>query len=759
MSNIVSSIKKHLTWERWQLLYIVTSLSWMLGPAHNPAVLPHMSFISEYEDPGQPWSWLYLACDMTAAVLLGLAIAAQVRRWRRTGRQAERWQVYSVVLLGIIAAGSFIDAAFPSHCHGGLECALAPDAVTGAVHAVESVITTGAFFALNLLWVARKMPWARAVLVAQAAWIVIFIVNRFLGHGSNITLAQFTYEIVIILWIAASLPKIAAGRRDSAPGHQSKALTSVHVITAWISVGGLLTIMNAVYNLREISHLSAAYFGDNTAWLSQHAVVVGIILLYISRHLWRGEYRAWQLALVLLWVEAVKYAVLSPNAPLVVLYGATAALLFVQRGAFDRMTSTEVLRERLQRLLIVLAVVLAALCAGVIAFRFKHHQDLDSLRINPVRLARHLFLFDMVNDLGPLYRRLLGQVLNVAGLALLLTVLVSLFKPQKPLLKSDNEHARRELLSLLETSANSGEDFFKYWPRPKDYRQAAGGRAMIAYRLIGNVAFALADPVAQSGSDRAQAAREFLAYCRRHGWLACFLMVADGHQSPYKAAGYKLFRIGASAEVDIATFANKTARNKWWRWVLNKTRKQQWRYEVAVPPHSRARLSALRQVSDAWLQRQKHVERGFALGYFDEAYLQRCRLHLLRDGDEIIAFANELPVFNNLPTATIDLMRFRPDRDHAMPALLAQTIQQLHREGQRLTFDLGFVPLASPTDRTEQVIKILGQLLISETVSAQGLEQFKNKFGPTWVNNYIAFDGDWIDLLSISRQLDKLLQV
>jgi phosphatidylglycerol lysyltransferase len=169
-------------------------------------------------------------------------------------------------------------------------------------------------------------------------------------------------------------------------------------------------------------------------------------------------------------------------------------------------------------------------------------------------------------------------------------------------------------------------------------------------------------------------------------------------------------------------------------------------------------VADLHRVSNAWLKRQNHKERGFALGYFDRSYLQQCRLHLLRHNGRVIAFANELPTYNNLPTATIDLMRFLPDYNHAMPTLLAHTIQQLHEEGAKQKFDLGFVPLASPSGRGEQLVKVVGQLLISEVVSAQGLEQFKNKFAPEWTDNYIAFDGDWIDLINVTRQLDSLLK-
>jgi phosphatidylglycerol lysyltransferase len=731
----MESLRRQITWERWQFLYVALSLSWLLGPSLNPSLSTTATFISHYEDTGQPWSWLFRLCDVLAALLLITAVQIIVRRRRKFDADT--------VLLVIIALGSLIDVSFPSNA-------------AQIVHAGESAATTLALIALNIRWALKKAPWARPVLLIQLAWIAVFAAGQ-LTTGDGNTLIQFIYQLVITVWVASIVPGLAG--HSVVTETTARMRIAVHVITAWIFLGGFIAVMSAVRNVEEISELSSAYFGNNTAWLSQHGVAVGIVLMYISRHLWRGEFRAWQLASLLLWLETLKYALVSPDTTLALLYGLTATMLFTRRGMFDRVTSAEELRDRLKKLAAVMLAVLAALLIGIVAFRLKHHQDVDTLRINIGHFMRHLFLFDVVNHLGPLPRRLLGQVLNVAGLTLLLTVLVSLFRPQKPLLKPFGTHDRKRLLSLLNTASNSSEDYFKYWPQPKSYWWDKTQNAVVAYRVAGNVAFALADPIAANETLRRQTIKEFLEYCRRHGWRACFLMAQDGRQDNYKQAGYKLFRIGASAVVDIDQFATRTTRNKWWRWVLNKAKKQGWQYELAAPPHSPHLMSELRRVSDAWLKRQNHVERGFALGYFDADYLQACRLHLLRQDKRLIAFTNELPTFNNLPTATIDLMRFLPENGHAMPALLAGAIARLHQEGVKQKFDLGFVPLASPAARTEQIIKILGQLLMSETVSAQGLEQFKNKFEPAWVNNYIAFDGDWIDLLHISRQLDRLLKV
>lgn len=753
MRDRFTFLRRITNWEQWQLLYILLSLSWLLGPSLNHHISAKLAFVSQYEDPGQPWSWLFRICDTLAAVLLGLAVAV-IARHRHPSHPRTSFYSASIVLLGIIALGAFVDAAFPSGCHADDALCLIPPAISSIVHSVESVGTACALIALNLIWAFRNMPWAKTVLFVQLAWGGAFIANQLSGRP-DIGLIQFTYQVAIVLWVASIVPSLANRKLEASSRPRLKVL--VHAIATWVFLGGFFSIVSAVRNIHQVSDLSAAYFGNDTAWLSQHGVAVGIVLMYISRHLWRGEYRAWQLTSVLLWLETLKYAIITPDGELAALYGITAAVLFTLRRLFDRQTSIEELRSRLAKLVFVTVAFIAALTLGVLAYRLKHHQDLDVLRFNAGQFYRHLFLFDVVNDLGPLPRRLLGQVLNGAGIVLILAVLASLFRPHKPLLRPFNEHDRNQLRHLLDRYSNSSEDYFKYWPQPKSYWWSANRDAVIAYRVVGNVAFALADPVAADDHSRQRMMQQFLEFCRRYGWRACFVMVAEEHHELYKQSGYKLLRIGASAVVDVEEFSSSTAKNKWWRWVINKAKRQEWTYELAKPPHSPELITQLKQVSDVWLNRQKHVERGFALGYFDESYLQSCRLHILYADGSPIAFANELPVFHSAKTATIDLMRFLPDHNHAMPALLAHIIRQLHEEATKRSFDLGFVPLASPTDRTEQIIQKFGQLLMSEAVSAQGLEQFKNKFAPAWSDNYIAFDGDWIDLVHITRQLDKLL--
>lgn len=737
-------------WRTWQFFYIASSLSWLLAPSLDHTLSAHFTLISQFEDAGRPWAWLFRIFDICAALLLAAAIYKVVRDNRKPS-----WQFRVLVwLLAIIAVGSIVDDVFPSYCHANtvFSC-IVPSHVSRLVHMWESAITGTTFFLLNCFYVYLKKPGARYVFAVQLIWILFVVVFDAHSHRINSTLLQFIYEVVLVLWLAILVPSLQSTKTKIKSGRES---TIVRFLGGWLFASGVLSIISAITHIREAGRFSAIYLGNASAWTAQHGIVTGIVLLYISRHLWRGEYRAWQIASAMLWLQTLKYAVLTPSYLLVIIFGLSAVVLFIMRPYFDRSTSVERLAEQLKKLVLVVTVTIAAILIGIIALEYKRHHSFGAIRLNLAALFRHLLLIDIDNTSGPLRYKLFGQALNVAGVTLLLTTLVSLFKPYAFRSSATAKEDKLSVTELLDKYSQSSEDYFKCWP-DKAYWRSKGG-AIVAYRVVGNVAFALADPLASTEKSRQTAAEEFLSYCRNNGWRACFLMVGSKRRRLYALAGYKLFRIGASAVVDVRQFNDTTSRGKWWRWVSNKAARQQLQYRVQSPPHNLKLLGELRAVSDEWLQVGGHHEHGFAMGYFDEAYLQQCRLHLLYKDGVPIAFANELPVHPHLHTTTIDLMRYRPGESHAMPVLLADLIHQLAIEGTRTKFDLGFVPLAAPTGKAERASSRLGQLLMGETMSARGLEQFKNKFAPEWHDNYIAFDGDWADLLHIGRWLGKLLQ-
>ncbi|MGZ6005763.1 MAG: bifunctional lysylphosphatidylglycerol flippase/synthetase MprF, partial [Candidatus Saccharimonadales bacterium] len=300
--------------------------------------------------------------------------------------------------------------------------------------------------------------------------------------------------------------------------------------------------------------------------------------------------------------------------------------------------------------------------------------------------------------------------------------------------------------------SNSTEDYFKLWPTDKNYYWDTIGKGFIAYKVIGSVAFALADPVTVPEKRRLMI-QEFVDWCRSNSLRACFIPVTQISLDKYE--GLNKLDIGSSAVIDVHQFVSATSNNKWWRWKRNRATKQGYQYAKSAAPHDPIFLQALKAISDEWLDTGGHQERGFALGYFDEDYLNQCDIHYLKDeAGKIVAFTNQLPTFKNANTQTIDLLRYLPEAKDSMPFLIYSLIQQLDSEGCK-SFDLGLVPFASSKNPLVSVAKILS----AGRFSAKGLEQFKNKFEPDWQPNYICYDGDLGDLALITLNLEKALNL
>jgi phosphatidylglycerol lysyltransferase len=215
-------------------------------------------------------------------------------------------------------------------------------------------------------------------------------------------------------------------------------------------------------------------------------------------------------------------------------------------------------------------------------------------------------------------------------------------------------------------------------------------------------------------------------------------------------------QIGSSAEIDIETFLNRTIKDKWWRWQLNRAKKAGYTYAKSTSPHDAKVVRSLKSVSDQWLTVGGHAERGFALGHFDAGYLQDCVVHYLKDqSGKIIAFTNELPQFHASKAKTVDLIRYTPDAGNSMPFLIYNLIQNTAETDPIIKiFDLGFVPFAKASGPLLTIAKAFS----SDRFSARGLEQFKNKFNPDWRPNYMAYDGDLADLAVIALNIEKVME-
>jgi phosphatidylglycerol lysyltransferase len=159
-----------------------------------------------------------------------------------------------------------------------------------------------------------------------------------------------------------------------------------------------------------------------------------------------------------------------------------------------------------------------------------------------------------------------------------------------------------------------------------------------------------------------------------------------------------------------------------------------------LPPGSATLLAAeLKAVSDAWLADHNSAEKGFSMGRFDLAYLDRGPLGLVRRDGHLIAFAN---VLTGRAEAGIDLMRYVPGAPAGIMDFLFVRLIEWARDNDYAAFNLGMAPLSGLQNRRmAPVFARLGALVFAEAgrlYSFGGLHAYKDKFFPEWQPRYMA---------------------
>lgn len=725
----------------WLPLFLVLSVSWLFAPIANHTHYGSLAVISHYEAINQAWGWLFRTCDLLAAIVLAAAIwqFKVVRQHRFLG-----------ILLYMFAALVAVDALFPIGCR---DACTQMEVMSRLVHDDESVVAAVVMLALTIVELRHRRHWASVSFLGAQLAIGLLAASGLAAHDALIVL-QFVYEVLLISWLGW----VMIGFSDAAPPLPRRAQRFIRrAFGAFTLLAGMTVLITAIPHRHLWGHFLDFADKPNELWLSRHGVATGVLLLYIARHVDKGQRRAAGLLGLLLLSQVFKYSLWEPRFGLLAANIGALVVLVWARSAFTRNTMGSLpLATRLQDLGVVFAGVLLALTIVVsISIGFgEQHMLYRSIE----RIYRHdVSLLAQGEGRLPEHReRQLGAALNTLGLSIAMLALWSLFRPsvKQPISTAVD---RRLAADIRARYANSSEDFFKLWPEDKQYFFNARHTGFVAYKLTGSVAFALADPLGPA-SVRRHLLGEFIDFCHSHGWSVCFLLVRESSKALYRNNDrkLKLLQIGSSAIIDIDRFVTTTQHEKWWRWQYNRAQRVGFRYEAIAPPHALSIIAEMREVSDAWLRRDGHSERGFILGYFDAQYLQRCTLHLLRDHEgKLVAFANELPVYGAVSQRTVDLIRFLPGIDGAMPVLVAHIIGQLRTIGGVPTFDLGFVPLAGLDSSVALAVKRLAK----GRFSIAGLQQFKGKFRPDWQANYIAYDGDIVDLAVVLASLENTFKV
>jgi len=264
---------------------------------------------------------------------------------------------------------------------------------------------------------------------------------------------------------------------------------------------------------------------------------------------------------------------------------------------------------------------------------------------------------------------------------------------------------------------------------------------MFAYQVYADKLVVLGDPIGDR-DDLPLAIEEFRETADLHGYTPVFYEVSEKMLRFLHENGYDFFKLGEEAYVDLDSFSFSGKKMKGARAVKNKFERENYQFKIASPPFHADFMKELKEISDEWLQGR--TEKGFSLGFFDEDYLNKAEIAVVRvNRVEILGFVSLMPVYNQKQTISLDLMRFGKDSPNGTMDFVFLSLFEWAKEQGYKTFNIGMAPLSNVgqskfsflSEKVASQIFLHGQFLYS----FQGLRKFKDKYADMWLPKYLAY--------------------
>lgn len=452
--------------------------------------------------------------------------------------------------------------------------------------------------------------------------------------------------------------------------------------------------------------------------------VTGLLLIIISRGLYRKLYRAWVVTLALMAIGLVATLIKEPGWVETISLITSFAILALFRSAFYRVDGASIFQ--LNSTWIVSVLILFAVVVWFGVFAYSHVAYQNELWWN--------FALD-----GNASRFLRGSLVGAIVLAVI--CFNSIMNNRTGLIKA------QPIPDLVKELAFQSDDADAQITLTGDkaFLIAEDESAYLAYADTGSSLVAYGDPVGdpEAGTQLIWRLRE---QADKAGRRCAFYSVSSAFIPSYLDLGLSIIKIGEVARVDLTSFTLDGSSRKRFRQARNRAIREGIVFEVIPASEIAQYLPELRNISDAWLESKHGSEKAFSLGAFSTEYNSIFDHAVLRNGEsgEIVAFAN-LFKSGNHNELSIDLMRHSPGGpSFVMDALFAEMMHWGSEQGF-LWFSLGAAPFSGlENHQLASLWNRLGGFAYEHGerfYNFEGLRAFKQKFDPDWSPNYMACPG------------------
>ncbi len=511
-------------------------------------------------------------------------------------------------------------------------------------------------------------------------------------------------------------------------------------------------IHERVHRLREFIPL------DVIAASNYLVLVAGAFMLLTAVFMLKGLRSSWWIALVLSAISFIGHLTKAIDYE-----EAIGAMLVFVMLLFSRKEYHIKGNPRMHTIGIWTALlsIAAVMVYGTVGFYFldKRHFNIDFDTFQSIRYTFQNFFLVGSADLIPQSRFARGFLLsiNISGLLAMSFLFYTILIPYINKEYTDPEGFAKAK-ELVVKYGRSAIDYFKTYS-DKLIFAPENLDAFIAYRVAGNYAVILEDPVAENPETMKQCIILFEEYCYELGLKSLYYRVPEESLPVYKSLAKKSLFLGQEGIVDLNKFTLEGGKNKALRNALNKLADRGYKSTVHTPPVKDGLIQKLKAVSDEWLESNNRSEIIFSQGMFVWEELKQQTIITVENAEEmVIAFLNIIP--DHTPgEGTYDLIRSTNESPHGVLDFILIEFFKYMKSQNYSSVNLGFAPMSGMDDPhtfTEKSMKFAYEKIRSFS-HYKGLRYFKEKFNPTWYNKYLIYPDDY-DLLKVPAVLTKVIK-
>lgn len=485
----------------------------------------------------------------------------------------------------------------------------------------------------------------------------------------------------------------------------------------------------------------------------------GLFLLVTASFMFKGLRMAWRFALALSILSLVGHLTKAIDYEEAIITFIVILILLATKKEYNIKTNPKL---RLLGLETSILSIITVIIYGTIGFYFidVKHFGVDFSTLQSIRYTLQNYFLIGSEDLNPLdsFAAHFLMSIKICGFLSLGFLIYTLINPyiRKEAITDDEKALVKELLAKY---GNSSLDYFKTY-FDKSFYISDAKNAFVAYRLAGNYAVVLENPVAQNDEEIKNCIIEFDDFCFKCGFKSIYYRISEKDLKMYQSLNKKHFFLGQEGTVDLSAFTLEGGSKKSLRNALNKIAENGYKSTIYQPPIKDGILQKIQAVSNEWLIDTKRTEIIFSQGLFLWEELKNQTIITVENKEEkIIAFLNIIPD-GVTGEATYDLIRKTIDAPNGiMDFILVALFNHLKAQDYK-TVNLGLAPMSgieNPQTMQDKSMKYAYEKIKSFS-HYKGLRNFKEKFSPAWQNQYVVFSNDY-DLLQMPRILSKVIKL